>query len=88
MLIYDDVNTSSIFDADSDSDSGTSRYKSTLKRKRSHSNRAKSVKCGGRLQQKVKQTRKIRKGGKRVIKKLNVKNLKFLKKLGFKVKRR
>lgn len=83
MLIYDDVNTSSPFDVGSDS--GTLRYKSTLKRKRSHSNRAKTVKRGGRLQHKVKKTRK---SGKRAIKKLNTKNLKFLKKLGFKVKRR
>lgn len=80
MLIYNSVST---VNSPFDGVTSPSTYKSASKPKRSHSNRAKVVKRGGRLCDKA---RKIRKSKKRSTKKLSAKNLNFLKKLGLKVK--
>lgn len=84
MLIYDYVNTNTPFDGGGVA-VAKKRYKNVFKRNRSHSKRSKVVKRGGRLPHKVIKVRKSRKSKKRAIKKLSAKNLKFLKKLGFRV---
>lgn len=83
MLIYNNTANSPFDDIPS-----PSRYKSVSKRKRSASNRTKLVKRGGQLRNKVQKSKRVRKSKKRAAKKLSVKNLNFLRKLGLRIKKR
>lgn len=86
MLIYNNNTAHSKFPFSSEK--AVNRDKSTAKLKRTRSISTKVVKRGGQLRNKPERKYKSVKRRKRVIKNLSVKNRNFLKKLGFRVKKR